>query len=142
MRVAVETRKAFYVRIGKVRRRFWDEPAAYRALAKAMLLKRYGWLNKYKAGDAPGCPSCDRADDGLFSFPCKCDELPDWVNMDPAALVIRRARFDRLFTEDVDVSGEGHSSRYERMFIAARWTAYVRRVAKKMRAMDRRRAAP
>lgn len=122
MRVAVETRKAYVFEINGKRRRFWTEAAGYYALAKSLLGPKY--IGPLKAAEECG------ADEREFLH-----RKPDDVSAEKWQARADRAR--DMFVRDYDDHyHEPHST-----FESDRWQAYVRRVARKMRAMDRRRAS-
>lgn len=117
MRVTVETRKAFTIEIGGKRRRFWTEAAAYYKLAASLLGRKYlGALKAIETGD------------GVDDFTAAM------LGVTVEQAQSRADRAARLFHRVEDVSGQGHLREY---FDTNRWQAYVRRVATKMRALDR-----
>jgi hypothetical protein len=118
-RVAVETRKAYVIAIGGKKRRFWTEAAAYYKLAASLLGQKYlGILRAYEADpdDFQGALTAE-AEAHAMTVP---------------QVATRGERAAALFCAR-EWGGEPFDPR--------KWQAYVRRVAKKMRAMDARRAA-
>lgn len=129
-RVTCETRKAYTITIGGKKRRFWSEAAAYYALAKSLLGDKYlAALREVEAWEMNG------AGHTLESY------IPGHVPAPrpPDGVMSRAERARELFTFY-------HSGSYEQApgveWRTDRWQAYVRRVAKKMRAMDGRAASP
>ena len=115
IRVVASTRKAFTVEIGGKSRRFWTEAAAYYAIAKSLIGKKY--LAAIAMVDAAAGSSFLEASD------------------------VERARAERG-RELFYCPGDSRRPADARdCFDSKRWTAYVRRVAKKLRAMDARRGA-
>lgn len=128
-RVTVETRKAYTIVIGGKKRRFWTEAAAYYALAKYLLGAKY--LLALSEVDA-WRQTVDQ------NTPENIDEIRTLDGAPSPATEMRAVRARSLFYVAEDVSGYGH---YDMHWCSERWTKYVRRVAKKLRAMDARRAA-
>lgn len=128
-RVTCETRKAYTVNIGGKRRRFWTEAAAYYALAKSLLGDKY--LASLRSVEAwEGTERMNTPDNVAMMRE---------VGGAPSPTEVRRAaRARELFTFY-------HSGSYEQApgieWRTDRWQAYVRRVAKKMRALDGARAS-
>lgn len=109
-RVSVETRKAYVITVGGKRIRFWTEAAAYYALARSLVGAKYlAPLWAYETG----------SDDGVIAAQMGITE---------ETVSTRAARARILF----------YSPEYN-SFDTCRWKAHIRRVAKKMMAMDRRR---
>lgn len=103
-RITAEPRMSYVVEIGGKRRRFWTVTAAYYALAKSLLGKKYiGPMRAHEAFQDLSPEETDRAERGAALF-CRLDHAAE------------ESYFDR-----------------------DRWQAYVRRVARKMRALDERR---
>ncbi len=120
MRVTVETRKAYVMEVNGKRRRFWTEAGAYYALAKSLLGPKY--IGPLKAAEECG------ADEREFLH-----RKPDDVSEDAYRSRVDRAR--ELFVREYD----DHYHEPHEVFESHRWQAYVRRVARKMRAMDKAR---
>lgn len=129
IRVAVSTRKAFTVEIGGAQRRFWTEAAAYYAIAKSLIGAKY--LAAMRAVER----------DSLGSTVDETGCLADMLKVSSGAIQDRAARGYALFNSVENVHAEGHGKITHAYFDSKKWTAYVRRVAKKMRALDARRGA-
>ena len=82
--VTVETRKAFVVTVGGVRRKFWSRGPAYYAIAKEMLVAKYGHM----------------------------DTAESWPGLDDDAFKVRRERYYAMFwrrsDQDWAPSDDGH----------------------------------
>ena len=127
-RVVASMRKAFTVEIGGKSRRFWTEAAAYYAIAKSLIGAKY--LAAMKAADRCSDEHCGPMDD-----------LAEELGI-PAEIVTARAvRGYALFNSVEQVGHEGQGRVDHAYFDPKKWTAYVRPVAKKLRAMDARRGA-
>ena len=115
-RVVVETRKAYVIDIGGKKRRFWTEAAAYYKLAASLLGRKY--LGPLKAAETHGDVDDFQA------------ELLD-MTVEQAQRRAERGMY--LFHSE----GDRYSGEPESYFDTDRWQLYVRRVATKMRAMDK-----
>ena len=126
-RVVVSTRKAFTVEIGGKSRRFWTEAAAYYAIAKSLIGAKYIAAMKAVERD-----------------PLRVSEvgwLADMLKVSSEVIEERAVRGYALFNSVEQVGHEGQGHVDHAYFDSKKWTAYVRRVAKKLRAMDARRGA-
>lgn len=123
-RITIETRKVYVIAIGGKKRRFWTEAAAYYALAKSLLGDKYlAALHEVEAWEQTV----------RDNTPENIDEIRKLDGAPSLATEFRAVRARSLFYVAEDVSGWGH---YETHWSSERWSKYVRRVAKKMRAMD------
>ena len=116
-RVQVEMRKAYTIEIGGKRRRFWTEAAAYYKLAASLLGTRY--LGPLRAVESDP-----------FIRNTNVELAAEQLDMTVPQVLVRAGRARAMFylvEADTDTN----------CFDTRRWQAYVRRVAKKMRAMDR-----
>ena len=114
-RVAVSTRKAFTVEIGGAQRRFWTEAAAYYAIAKSLVGKKY------------------------LGAIAMVDAAADFPSIEASDVERSRAKRAHELFHSVEIGDDGDTERA--VFDPKKWTAYVRRVANKLRAMDARRGA-
>lgn len=118
-RIIAERRPVYTVKIGKRNRRFSTKGAAYYALAKRMLVVKYmgplaaaGYSTKLKI---------------------TAEELAAQTGLDADAIRARGERAVEMFITDERFYDGTYGDGY---FDTCKWQAYVRRVAKKLRALD------
>lgn len=118
-RVTVSRRPSYLIKIGKRNRRFPSKTAAYYALAKRMLVIKYmpplaaaGYSTKRKA---------------------TADEVAAETGLDVDVVKTRGERAVEMFISDERFSDGTYGDGY---FDGGKWKSYVRRVAKKLRALD------
>ena len=118
-RIIAARRPVYTVKIGKRNRRFSTKGAAYYALAKRMLVVKYmgplaaaGYSTKLKI---------------------TAEELAAQTGLDADAIRARGERAVEMFITDERFYDGTYGDGY---FDTGKWQAYVRRVAKKLRALD------
>lgn len=141
--VTAEPRTSFVAVVHGKRRKFWTRPAAYYAVAKAALLAKYRdlddpgvWLRTCGSCGGTGVVYTGDFSNGRAGFgdnTCDCERRrPAWAEMEPEMLAVRIGRYRALFcAEDPDMGWH---------FRPDRWSVYVRRVAKRLRMRDARKA--
>ena len=120
-RIIAERRPVYTVKIGKRNRRFSTKGAAYYALAKRLLVVKYmGPLAT--AGHST-------------KLKITTEELAAQTGLDADAIRARGERAVEMFITDERFDG-GAFVDSDGYFDTGKWQAYVRRVAKKLRALD------